>query len=56
MEPVRLRVVFVYPWEYTFYSKPHLLGGFFFAAIRHHLALMERSAALQLLHSFPISL
>jgi hypothetical protein len=29
------------------------LGGFFFAAIRHHLALMERSAALQLLGGFP---
>jgi hypothetical protein len=56
MEPDRLPVVFAYPWEYTFYSKPHLLGGFFFAAIRHHLALMERSAALQLLHSFPITL
>jgi hypothetical protein len=31
MELVRLRVVFAYPWEYTFYSKPHLSGGFFFA-------------------------
>jgi hypothetical protein len=51
MEPVRLRVVFAYPWEYTFYSKPHLLGGFFFCRHKTHLALMERSAALQLLES-----
>ena len=53
MELARLRVVFAYPWEYTFYSKPHLLGGFFFCRHKTHLKLMERSAALQLLGSFP---